>query len=84
MPGISTVTAAYPRLLGIAAKVSLSIVRVVCELCTSTTGDSPLTVIVSVNAPTRRSALIVATKFPSSATLSRLKVLKPLSVKVTA
>ena len=41
MPGISTVTAAYPRLLGIAAKVSLSIVRVACELCTSTTGDSP-------------------------------------------
>jgi hypothetical protein len=52
-------------------------------LCTSTTGVSPDTVIVSASAPTLRSALIVAVNDPLSSTPSRLEVLKPCRVKVT-
>ena len=53
-------------------------------LWTSTIGDSPVTVMVSVSAPTRRSALIVAVKDPSRVTPSRLTVVNPGSVKVIA
>jgi hypothetical protein len=52
-------------------------------LCTSTTGVSPVTVIVSASAPTLSSALIVAVNEPLSSTPSRLNVLKPGNVKVT-
>ena len=52
-------------------------------LCTSTTGVSPVTVIVSASVPTLRSALMVAVNEPVSSMPSRLKVLKPCSVKVT-
>ena len=50
----------------------------------STSGVSPVTTTVSVNAPTRSSALIVATKFCVSSNPSRLKVANPGSVNVTA
>jgi hypothetical protein len=49
----------------------------------STIGDSPVTVTVSSTAPTRISALTVATNEPLSSRPSRLTVLKPGSVKVT-
>ena len=52
-------------------------------LCTSTTGVSPVTVIVSASAPTLRSALMVAVNEPVSSIPSRLTVLKPCRVKVT-
>ena len=52
-------------------------------LCTSTTGDAPVTLIVSSSAPTFISPLMVAVKLVGSSTASRLKVLKPGSEKVT-
>ena len=63
---------------------SLSITFCVRVLvCTSTTGVSPVTVIVSCTPPTRRSALIVMTLAPLTSTPSRTTVTKPGSVKVT-
>ena len=63
----------------------MSLSSTICRrtLCTSTIGDSPVTVIVSVSAPTRRSALMVAVNDPSRATPSRLTVVNPGSVNVT-
>ena len=52
-------------------------------LCTSTMGDSPVTVIVSSSEPTRRSALTVLVKVPVSSMPSRLTALKPVNVNVT-
>ena len=52
-------------------------------LCTSTVGDSPVTVTVSSRAPIRNSVLTVATKSPVSAMPSRFTVLNPGSVNVT-
>ena len=51
--------------------------------CTSTVGDSPVTVTVSSTAPTDMSALMVAAKEPLSSMPSRLKALNPVSVKVS-
>jgi hypothetical protein len=52
-------------------------------LCTSTIGVSPVTVMVSSIAPTRRSAFTDAVNVPVSSMPSRLTELKPASVKVT-
>ena len=52
-------------------------------LCTSTSGDSAATVIVSSMAPTFISALIVAVKSEVSSTPSRLTVLNPGRLNVT-
>ncbi len=52
-------------------------------VCTSTTGDSAETVIVSEMAPTRISTGIVNVCVPVSSMPSRLTVLKPASVKVS-
>ena len=49
----------------------------------STTGVSPVTVIVSDTLPTRRFSLIVVTPAPITSTASRLRVAKPESVNVT-
>ncbi len=62
---------------GIAARASLSMIDCVRALCTSTIGDSPVTVTVSSSAPTFRSRFTVATKFPDSSMPSRLSVEKP-------
>ena len=62
---------------------SASITRCCFVLCTSTIGVSPVTVIVSSTAPTRRSAFTVATKLPVSTIPSRLTALNPGSVNVT-
>jgi len=51
--------------------------------CTSTTGVSPVTVIVSSTAPTRMSVLMVAVVEPVSSTPSRATLLNPVSVKRT-
>ena len=51
--------------------------------CTSTTGDSPVTVTVSSSAPTFISAATVSVTEPASSMPSRLTVLNPGSVKVT-
>ena len=48
----------------------------------STSGVSPVTTTVSVRAPTRSSALIVATKLGVSSNPSRLNVANPASVKL--
>jgi hypothetical protein len=66
-----------------ALTTSLVIVAWRRTLWTSTIGVSPLTVIVSSSAPTRRSALTVAVSCPSSSTPSRFTVLNPASVKVS-
>ena len=57
----------------------ISLVTVDCcfALTTSTTGVSPLTVIVSATAPTFSSTLTVAANDPVSSMPSRLTVLKP-------
>ena len=52
-------------------------------LCTSTTGVSPVTVIVSCSAPTRISIGMVSTAVPIISMPSRLIVLKPGSVNVS-
>ena len=81
--GISWIRLLYEREEGIALIMSLS--STICRrtFWTSTMGDSPVTVMVSVSAPTRRSALIVAVKVPSRATPSRLTVVNPGKVNVT-
>ena len=61
--------------------------RVMTRCCTtfwmSTVGAAPVTVTVSVTAPTRMSAFTVAVKDAVSSMPSRLTVLNPVSVKVT-
>ena len=52
-------------------------------LCTSTIGDSALTVMVSSTAPTCMSAFTVAVNDPKSSTFSRLTVENPVNVNVT-
>src|SRR5919197_1296071 len=64
--------------------VSLSSVTSRLVLCTSTTGDSPVTVTVSATVPTFISASILMTPVPDSTTSSRFKVANPASVNVTA
>ena len=54
-----------------------------CALCRSTTGDSPVTVIVSSSEPTRRSAFTLTVAEPESSTPSRATVLNPVSVNFT-
>ena len=53
------------------------------ELVTSTTGASPVTVMVSATPPTRRSAFTPATKEPLNSIPSRLTLVNPWSEKVT-
>ena len=84
MPGTVARMLPYPRDAGMAAMTSLSITFCVRVLvCTSTTGVSPVTVIVSCTPPTRMSALIVMLLAPPlTSTPSRITVVKPGSVKV--
>ena len=71
------------RPLGMLSSASLSSTVMAAALCTSTIGAAPETVIVSSRAPTRMSMLSVAVKSAESSMPSRLKVWKPVSVKVT-
>src|SRR4051812_16003600 len=67
-----------------ASTTSLGITRCCVVPDTSTIGDSPLTVTVSVTEPTFISTLIVAVNEPASSTPSRLTVLNPESENVTS
>ncbi|PYQ89696.1 MAG: hypothetical protein DMG03_01980 [Acidobacteria bacterium] len=83
VPGIMIPTAWMLRPVGIASSTSRVITVRVVMFCTSTTGDSAATVIVSSTAPIFISALIVAVKSEVNSTFSRFTTLKPGSVKVT-
>ena len=83
MPGTSTALPNCVRPVGIVLSTSEPITVCCRAFWTSTTGDSPVTVMVSFSSPTRRSALTVAANAPASSMPSRLKVLKPGSEKVT-
>jgi hypothetical protein len=52
-------------------------------LCTSTTGVSPVTVMVSSTPPTRISTPMLMTPAPETSTASRFIVVNPGSVNVT-
>ncbi len=82
-PGISAICANGDRPVGSLSISSRSITRCWVALCTSTIGDSPVTVMVSSTAPTRRSVSTVAVKVPVNWMPSRLTVLNPGSVNVT-
>ena len=73
----------YPPAVGSDVMTSLATTDSRRAVCTSTIGDSPVTVIVSSSVPTRRSALTANVAEPASSTPSRLTVLKPASVNVT-
>ena len=81
--GMSIITPAVDRAAGIAAMRSLAIVTCRLTLCVSTTGVSPVTMMVSCTVPTVMSALIDAVKVPANSIPSRLTVLKPVRPKVT-
>ena len=72
------------RPVGIKSIASRLRTGVLAAVVTSTTGEAPVTVIVSVSAPTLSSALRVAVNSAGSTRPSRLKVLNPGSVKVTS
>ena len=74
---------AYPFAVGSDCTNSLSSVRVRLALVMSTTGLSPVTVIVSWSPPIRMSALMLAMKSLGISTSSRLKTAKPGSVNET-
>ena len=71
------------RPVGMASMASRSSTWVCTAVLTSTTGDSPVTVMVSSSPPMRISALMVAVNSAGSSRPSRLKALKPGSVKVS-
>ena len=82
-PGVAFSSAPTARVPGSASMRRL--LRTISRLAlwTSTTGVSPVTVIVSATPPTFISALMVAVKVPVSSMPSRLTVVNPGSVKVT-
>jgi len=69
--------------VGTASMMSRVITFCCVTRCVSTIGDSPVTVTVSVIAPTFKSALTGAVKPVVSSMPSRLMMLNPASVKVT-
>ncbi len=82
-PGVALSSAPAARDAGIDSTSSRSMTTSWRAFCTSTTGDSPVTVIVSATPPTRISAGIVTVFVPVSSIFSRLTALKPDSVNVT-
>jgi hypothetical protein len=83
-----TPTTSWPRPwmlrpVGIKSIASRSSTAVLAAEVTSTTGDAPVTVIVSSRAPTPSSALRVAVNSDGSCRPSRRNVLNPVSEKVT-
>jgi hypothetical protein len=81
--GTTWVKDEYKRDEGMSLIVSLLSVSCVRALVTSTTGVSPVTVIVSATPPTFMSAFTVAMNEPVSSIPSRLNVENPFSVKVS-
>ena len=82
-PGNVVPSVANDRAVGSASSASLGSVFCWEMVCTSTTGASPVTVIVSETAPTLRDTLTGAVKPAEISMPSRRTVLKPVSVKVT-
>src|SRR6185503_12450946 len=82
-PGRKPASVAAFRPDGSALMMSASSTCCRAVFCTSTIGDSPVTVIVSSTAPTRMSAFTSAVNDPVSSTPSRRTVLNPGSVMVT-
>ncbi len=82
-PGTSTTIELYEPAVGMALSTSFDSTVSRDAFWTSTTGVSPVTVIVSATAPTRSSALTLAVNEPVSSRPSRLTVANPASVKVT-
>ncbi len=83
VPGIMIPTAWMLRPVGIESSTSRVMTVRVVMFWVSTTGDSPVTVIVSPTAPTFRSAFTCAVKSDVSSIPSCFTVLKPGSVNVT-
>ena len=83
MPGVAFSSAPAARVAGIVAISSCDITICRVAFCTSTTGVSPVTVIVSSRPPTRMSIGMVSVWLPVSWMPSRLTVLKPGSVNVS-
>ncbi len=83
-PGVSAITLTMLVWPVGSARSTSSVSTFCCRaFCVSTSGVSPVTVIVSASDPTARSALTVAVKPTEMAIPSRLYVLKPGSEKVT-
>ncbi|MNC86739.1 hypothetical protein D3C83_24130 [compost metagenome] len=82
-PGMELSSAPYDRVAGSDSRTVLF--RTVSRrvLCTSTTGVSPETVIVSCRLPIRMSTGIVSVAEPASSIPSRLTVEKPSSEQAT-
>ena len=74
MFGIRLISPAYDLTAGIELITSLVSVVWRLTLCTSTIGDSPVTVTVSCKVPTFNSALMTATNVPASWMSSRRAV----------
>ena len=83
MPGVSAARLMPRRPVGIASTTSLETTFWTVALCTSTSGVSPVTVMVSARVPTFISAVTLATNEPDSSMPSRRKVWNPGSVNVT-
>src|SRR4029450_9960187 len=77
IPGINSAVAAQDRAVGTAVSTSLLIVVWRLMLWTSTIGDAPVTVSVSVTPPTVRSASTVALNDTDSSMPSRFTWLNP-------
>ena len=82
-PGVSSAAVCGVRPNGSASRSSRLITRSCRMLRVSTVGAAPLTVTVSLTAPTRSSAFTVVVAVPTTSMPSRLTVVKPASVKVT-
>jgi hypothetical protein len=83
MPGMSTARLAKCFPVGISSMMSRVITCCWVTFLTSTTGDDPDTVIVSLTSPIRSSAFTVALNPVVSSIPSRLSAANPGSVKVT-
>jgi hypothetical protein len=83
MPGASDRIDEYPPAVGSDVMTSLATTDSRRAVCTSTIGDSPVTVIVSSSVPTFSSALTLNVAVPASSIPSRLTVLNPANANVT-
>ena len=83
IPGVALSSAPAARVAGICCTVLLLSTVSFCALWTSTTGVSPVTVIVSATPPTFISTGIVIVEDPVNWMPSRLTVVKPESVKLS-
>jgi hypothetical protein len=82
-PGTSSIIPFQLFAAGVLATNSPLMICWRAAFCTSTTGVSPVTVMVSASAPTFSSALICTVPEPASSTPSRLTTLKPVRLNVT-